>query len=132
MVVLLKALRVADPVNPVDPTSKTGDGKSFLERMQRGMSNDPNANPEKAKQFADFLEKSVNEGKAINEAKNAYTKNYSGNTRVGGIGGDGGDLEKGMMGSNMPKPKLRAGGKVSASSRADGCAMRGKTKGKIV
>jgi hypothetical protein len=37
-----------------------------------------------------------------------------------------------MMGSNMPKPKLKAGGKVSASSRADGIAQRGKTKGRIV
>ena len=129
MVVLLKALRVADPVNPVDPTSKTGDGKSFLERMQRGMSNDPNANPEKAKQFADFLEKSVNEGKAINQAKNAYTKNYSGNTRVGGIGGDGGDLEKGMMGSRFKPLNKAKGGKIkSASARADGIAQRGKTR----
>jgi hypothetical protein len=42
------------------------------------------------------------------------------------------ELEKGMMGSNIPKPKLKAGGKVNASSRADGCAMRGKTKGRII
>jgi hypothetical protein len=42
---------------------------------------------------------------------------------VRGIGGGGG-----LGGMGMKK-----GGKVkSASSRADGCAMRGKTKGKIV
>ena len=30
-------------------------------------------------------------------------------------------------------PKMKKGGKVkSASARADGCAMRGKTRGKIV
>jgi hypothetical protein len=39
------------------------------------------------------------------------------------------ELEKGMMGSNMPKPKLKAGGKVkSASARADGCCIRGRTR----
>ena len=42
------------------------------------------------------------------------------------------DIEKGMMGSRLKKPNYKSGGKVSASSRADGCAMRGKTKGKIV
>ena len=43
------------------------------------------------------------------------------------------EIEKGMMGSNMPKPKLKAGGVVSsASKRADGCAVKGKTRGKMV
>ena len=43
------------------------------------------------------------------------------------------ELEKGMMGSTMPKPKLKAGGVVSsASKRADGCAVKGKTRGKMV
>ena len=28
--------------------------------------------------------------------------------------------------------KMKKGGKVSASKRADGCAVRGKTKGKII
>ena len=44
----------------------------------------------------------------------------------------GGDLEKGMMGGRF-KPTLHAkGGMVSsASKRADGCATKGKTRGKI-
>ncbi len=48
----------------------------------------------------------------------------------GGGGGRGGiDLEKGMMGGRMKKPSYKAGGKVSsASKRADGCAIRGKTR----
>jgi hypothetical protein len=34
-----------------------------------------------------------------------------------------------MKGSRMPKPKMKSGGKVkSASARADGCAIRGKTR----
>jgi hypothetical protein len=55
----------------------------------------------------------------------------SGNTTAAGRGTayGGADLEMGMKGSRMPKPKLKAGGKVkSASARADGCAIRGKTR----
>jgi hypothetical protein len=42
------------------------------------------------------------------------------------------DLEKGMMGNKLKKPNYKAGGKVNASSRADGIAKRGKTRGRIV
>ena len=52
--------------------------------------------------------------------------------RASGSAGAKIELEKGMMGSNMPKPKLKAGGKITASSRADGIAQRGKTRGRIV
>ncbi len=38
------------------------------------------------------------------------------------------DLEKGMMGNKLKKPNYKAGGKVSASSRADGIAIRGRTR----
>jgi hypothetical protein len=49
----------------------------------------------------------------------------------GGAAGSGLDIE-GKTGRNI-KPKLRAGGSVSsASKRADGCAVKGKTKGKMV
>jgi hypothetical protein len=55
----------------------------------------------------------------------------SGNATAAGRGTayGGGDLEKGMMGSRFQKPKMKAGGKVkSASARADGCCIRGKTR----
>jgi hypothetical protein len=42
------------------------------------------------------------------------------------------DLEKGMMGNKLKKRNYKSGGKVSASSRADGCAVRGKTRGRMV
>ena len=43
-----------------------------------------------------------------------------------GGGGGGGDTK-------FLKPKYKAGGKVSsASKRADGCAVKGKTKGRMV
>jgi hypothetical protein len=86
------------------------------------MSNDPTANPEKAKMFAEKLEKYVNEGKALNEARNEHKK-VPGLSRAGG--GAGGDFS-GMKGLDKP---FKAGGRVSsASKRADGCAIRGKTR----
>lgn len=58
-----------------------------------------------------------------------------GHTRVGGIGGSGsGDFGSGIQKMNKDiKRNYKAGGKVSsASKRADGCATKGKTRGKIV
>ena len=117
------------PVQPSSPSASTGEGKSFLERMQRGMSNDPTANPEKAKMFAEKLEKYVNEGKALNEARNEHKK-VPGLSRAGGGGGGAGGDFSGMKGLDKP---FKAGGKVSsASKRADGCCIKGKTKGRMV
>jgi hypothetical protein len=107
------------PVEPVSPAPKVGEGKSFLERMERGMKND---DPETKRLFAEKLEKYVNEGKALNEARNEYKKAPA-LSRAGG--GGGGDFS-GMKGLDKP---FKKGGKVSsASKRADGCAIRGKTR----
>jgi hypothetical protein len=118
-----------DAIKPIDPMNPTGDGKSTAERMKRGM---PNVDPEIQKNFAERLQKYIDEGKAEREARNAYTKNYTGNTRSGGGGGggaSGSDMSfmKGL--GNKPNPTYKKGGKVkSASARADGCCIRGKTK----
>jgi hypothetical protein len=110
------------PVEPVSPSPKVGEGKSFLERMERGMKND---DPETRRQFAEKLEKYVNEGKALNEARNEHKK-VPGLSRAGGGGGGAGGDFSGMKGLDKP---FKAGGKVkSASTRADGCAIRGKTR----
>jgi hypothetical protein len=107
------------PVEPVSPAPKVGEGKSFLERMERGMKND---DPETKRLFAEKLEKYVNEGKALNEARNEHKK-VPGLSRASSVGG--GDFS-GMKGLDKP---FKAGGKVkSASARADGCAIRGKTR----
>ena len=48
--------------------------------------------------------------------------------RGGASGGAGGIELEGKLGKNT-KPKMKAGGKVkSASARADGIAIRGKTR----
>ena len=114
------------PVDPVDPSPKVGEGKSFIERMQRGMRND---DPEIKRQFAEKLEKYVNEGKVLNEQRNEYKRDLG--TRpipTGGGGASLGDIEK-MMSSRIKKPSYKKGGNVStASKRADGIAIRGRTR----
>ena len=119
-----------DPISPIDAMEPTGEGKSFLERMQRGMKN---SDPETQKKFAETLERMVEQGKQEREARNEYKKNFTGNTRVGGVGGGGSggasDMRfmKGI--GNKPDPTYKKGGTVkSASARADGIAIRGKTR----
>jgi hypothetical protein len=114
------------PVEPVSPAPKVGEGKSFIERMERGMKND---DPETKRQFAEKLEKYVNEGKSLKEARNEYKK-VPGLSRAGGGGGGAGGDFSGMKGLDKP---FKAGGKVSsASKRADGCATKGKTRGRMI
>jgi hypothetical protein len=61
--------------------------------------------------FAEKLEKYVNEGKALNEARNEHKK-VPGLSRAGGGGGAGGDFS-GMKGLDKP---FKAGGKVKSAS----------------
>lgn len=66
--------------------------------------------------------------KARRISENEYKK-VPGNTRAGGSGG-GGDLGFGIQKMNRDiKRTYKKGGAVkSASARADGCCIRGKTK----
>lgn len=119
----------------------------------RSRANDKDANPEKAEKFRQNVEDAITEREAqknlrkieSNRAKaevaemaeqhradrvkaNTYTKNFSGNTRGGGGGGGSGGTAADMKMLLNPKA-MKSGGKVkSASSRADGCAIRGKTR----
>ena len=63
------------------------------------------------------------------KAKDRKPNKDFGHTRAGGGGGAGGDFS-GMKGLDKP---FKAGGKVSsASKRADGCCVKGKTKGRML
>lgn len=65
------------------------------------------------------------------QAELAKMKEILNMPKSGGVGGGGIDLE-GKMGRNI-KPKFSKGGTVSsASKRADGCAIKGKTKGRLI
>jgi len=91
---------------------------------------------EEAKKQDERMREIVKE-KATKKAALAQSSMISpgGNTTAAGRGTayGGGDLEKGMQGGRMKKPSYKAGGKVSsASSRGDGCCVKGKTKGRMV
>ena len=114
-----------DPIKPIDPIDPTGDGKSTAERMKRGM---PNANPEVQKDFAERLQKYIDEGKAERAARNEYKK-IEANTRPGGGGGGGGMGGNKFSNRDLTKAYKKGG---TASSRADGCCAKGKTRGKML
>ena len=65
-----------------------------------------------------------------------YTTDKNGNENVVATGKTTGnsfkDEAKVKAFENAPKIKLKKGGKVTASSRGDGIAKRGKTKGRFV
>ena len=120
------------PVEPVNPSKKTGgDGsEKYTPKEKRGPSEyDKTAERvkqenEKAKAEASRM---AEEHRAKKEAERprTYTERLQDMGRLpkpSGGGGGGGDTK-------FLKPKYKAGGKVkSASARADGCCIRGKTK----
>jgi hypothetical protein len=56
----------------------------------------------------------------------------AGGRTIGSGGGGGGGMGTGKMNRDISK-NMKKGGKVSsASKRADGCAIKGKTRGRIV
>ena len=132
------------PIEPIDPSKKVGDGKSdkYTPPKEKFGPSEYDKAAEKVKQDN---ERARAEASKMAEAHREKVKAESPRTyaerlqdmgrlpKPSGTAGAKIELEKGMMGSNMPKPKLKAGGKVSsASKRADGCAVKGKTKGKMV
>ena len=137
------------PIEPIDPSKKVGDGKSDKytpPKEKFGLSEYDKA-AEKVKEEKAKSEAAKAEISRIAEAQKAKTKAESprtyterlqdmgrlpkpsvGSGKSGG-GGAGGDFS-GMKGLDKP---FKNGGKVSsASKRADGCAVKGKTKGRMV
>jgi len=82
----------------------------------------------KAAENEEFKDKRVKSSPLTANAEIAKMKEILDKPRGGGGGGGAG----GVKSIKYEPVKYAKGGKVSASSRADGCAMRGKTRGKIV
>ena len=131
------------PIEPVNPSKKTGgDGsEKYTPKEKRGPSEYDKTvekvNKEQAAEKARAeLSKIAEDHKAKTKAESprTYTERLQDMGRLpkpsvgsgkGGGGGAGGDF-RGMKGLDKP---FKAGGKVSsASKRADGCAIRGKTR----
>jgi hypothetical protein len=120
------------PVNPSNPTS--GDGNEKYNPNQKRGPSDYDRTVEKldkekaAEKARAELNKMAEETRAKKDAERprTYTERLQDMGRLPKpTGGGGGDFS-GMKGLDKP---FKAGGKVSsASKRADGCAIRGKTK----
>jgi hypothetical protein len=91
---------------------------------------------EKKIDMEEFRERAKNltVGKSGKEAQEAKTSGLSKSTGKGGGSGGAGSFEDPMKkGFTNKMPSMKKGGKVSsASSRADGCCVKGKTKGTMV
>ena len=124
------------PIEPVDPSKKLdSDGKEkYTPEEKRGPGKfDEALDKAKVERAKAEASKMAEEHKAKIEVERprTYAERLQDMGRLpkGGSGGSGG----GAAGdTKFLKPKYKAGGKVSASSRADGIAQRGKTKGRIV
>ena len=109
----------------------------------RSKANDREANPDTAKKFDSAMEKAKAEISKMSEEHRAkieaerprtYTERLQDMGRLpkpssgGTSGGGGGGMGTGKMNRDITK-NYKAGGKVSsASKRADGCCIRGKTR----
>jgi len=123
------------PIEPVDPSKKTGgDGQEKYPAKPKhgpGKFDEILEKAEKAQQARAEISKISEQVKS--EPK--YTgKAYSdtGPRTGSNIAGTFGSVGDPMERKAKPYNKAKGGIIKSASNRADGCAMRGKTKGRIV
>jgi hypothetical protein len=126
------------PVSPSNPTG--GDGNEKYNPNQKRGPSDYDRTVEKldkekaAEKARAEVSKMAEETRAKKDAERprTYTERLQDMGRLPkptGGGGAGGDFS-GMKGLDKP---FKAGGKVSsASKRADGCATKGKTRGRMV
>jgi hypothetical protein len=120
------------PIEPVDPSKKPdGDGREkYTPKEKRGPSEfDKILEREKADRAKAEASKMAEEHRAKVKAESprTYTERLQDMGRLSKpTGGGGGGDFSGMKGLDKP---FKAGGKVSsASKRADGCCIRGKTR----
>lgn len=127
------------PIEPIDPSKKVGDGKSdkYNPPKEKFGPSEYDKKAEKVKQENEKAKAEASKmaeeqrAKAKAESPRTYTERLQDMGRLpkpsvgGGSGGGGGDFT-GMKGLDKP---FKAGGKVSsASKRADGIAIKGKTR----
>jgi hypothetical protein len=131
---------MVSPIKPVSPVQKEFDFGDNPEKQQRGktgpspfdevLDREKDAR-EKAKNKAaeneEFKDKRVKASPLVVESELARMKEILSKSKGGGGGG-------GVPKSNRDLTKnYKKGGKVSsASKRADGCCVKGKTKGRMV
>ena len=107
------------------------------EFMKRSTGNNPRLNPEKAAQFREALEtekeasrvlREMKRDQAIDKAREFVREGKSAFSSSGG--GGGGGMPK--MNRDITKNYKKGGNVSTASKRADGCCIKGKTRGRMV
>ena len=126
-----------DPIKAMEMMNQLNLGSgNEPELKKRSMANNPRFSPEKAAQFREALETEKEANRVLREMKRDQAIDKArefvkeGKSAFSSSGGGGGGIPK--VGPKRPT-EMKKGGKVSsASKRADGCAQRGKTKGRMV
>jgi hypothetical protein len=127
---------MAGYVDPIEPMSQLSldIGKPSAQNQQKMKTIDPEAGNKFKEKYLSEIEanrvlREMEKNKAIDKARD-FVKNGKAAFGPSGGGGGGGGMPK--MNRDITK-NMKKGGKVSsASSRADGCAVKGKTKGRMV
>jgi len=128
---------VASYVNPIEPMSQLNldIGKPSAQNQQKMRAIDPEAGSKFKEKYLSEIEanrvlREMKRDQAIDKAREFVKEGKSAFEPKSGGGSGGGAMPK----SNRDITKnYKKGGKVSsASSRADGCATKGKTKGRMV
>ena len=131
-------------VKPVNPAQGIFDFGESPEQPKKGKPADPGYkeihekyNPTekdpkaKAAENEEFKDKRQPKSELIRQAEIDKIKEILNKPKTGG-GGGGGGMGTGKMNRDISK-NMKTGGKVSsASKRADGCCVKGKTKGRMV
>jgi hypothetical protein len=133
---------VPDPIKAMEMMNQLNLGYgNEPEFKKKSVSNNPKVNPEKAAEFRQALEtekeanrvlKEMKRDQAIEKArefvkegKSVFEPKSGGG---GGGGGGGGSMTDPMERKAKPYNRAKGGIVKSASKRADGCAIRGKTR----
>jgi hypothetical protein len=130
---------VPDPIKAMDMMNQLNLGYgNEPEFKKKAMSNNPKVNPEKAAEFRQAFEtekeanrvlREMKRDKAIDKAREFVKEGKS----AFGPSGASGNMGMSKLSSRDITKNYKKGGKVSsASSRADGCATKGKTKGRFI
>ena len=113
--------------NPEKPEKRKVGPSAFDEELAKQKEDRQEKAKSKAAENEEFKDKRQPKSDLIRQAEIERMKEILNKPKVSG-GGGGGGMGTGKMSRDITK-NYKAGGKVkSASSRADGCAIRGKTR----
>jgi hypothetical protein len=124
-------------VNPISPTAQLDLGFGTTpEQLQKGKQADPGYkeihaihNPTEKDPKGKAAENKEFEGKRQPKSPLIRQAAINDMKQMLNMASAASDLEKGMMGNKLKKPNYKSGGRVSsASKRADGIAIRGRTR----